>query len=325
MSSPIANQIETAIAPVKEKKPKKIVLSAKLQKFMVFGYAFVQQLQSANLLTEDGAFDTALGLLHLFGSVDEQTQFYNNFLEGSATTAKLMRKFIQDKNKPPKAEKKPRAPRKKVVKAETETDPNAATVEMIDGEKPPAKTRKPRAKKTVKVVNDTENNIIGQLVAAAQNEEEPVTVAVAEVPVAPVPSPAIKEKKPRKKAEPKPKAEVDVTESKPKEIEKTEKKETDKKEKKPRKKAEPKSKDAVAPTELVVTNELVNEPIVEKPARVATPVLEEEEDEDEIHTREFVLNGVTYLIDDDNNVYSTNEDHDHIGVYDSVSKTIKSL
>jgi hypothetical protein len=316
MSSPIENQtpIETVI--VKDKKPKKIVLSAKLQKFMVFGYAFVQQLQAANLLTEDGAFESALGQLHLFDSVDEQTQFYNNFLEGSAATGKLMRKYIQDKNKPPKAEKKPRAPRKKVVKAETdtETDPNnASTVEMVDSEKPPAKTRKPRAKKSVKVVNDTENNIIGQLVAAAQNDEEPVITV--EVPV--VEAPAPKEKKPRKKAEPKPKVDAVVTETKSKDVE------AEKKEKKPRKKAEAKAATATTPTELVVTNELVNEPIVEK---VATPVLEnEEEDEDEIHTREFVLNGVTYLIDDDNNVYSTNEDHDHIGVYDTVSKTIKSL
>jgi hypothetical protein len=317
---------------------------------MIYGYAFVKQLQAANLLVEESSVEAALSQLQLFASVEDQTQFYENFLEESSATGKLMRKYIQNKNKPPKAEKKPRAPRKKAVKVEDEEGKEGES-----GEKPAPKARKPRAKKSVTVVNDTENNIIGQLVAAAQNDE-PVAPVVAE-----------KEKKPRKKAEPKTKAvvadtpavadtapvavanvEVEVKETvKPKEKKaskkatvevsegdkkekKTSKKaaepkapvevsEEDKKEKKPRKKAEPKAKIApvvepVVPQELAVTNELVNEPIAG-----------EDDDEDEIHTREFVLNGVTYLLDEDNNVYSVDESHDHIGVYNPSSKKIESV
>ena len=303
MSAPIENvQVE-----VKEKKPKKPTLSAKYQKFMIFGYAFVNQLQAANLLAvEENSVDMALTQLKLFDSVEDQTQFYSNFLEESSATGKSMRKFIQNKNKPPKAEKKPRAPRKKAAAAVTETE-TAAVVE--EKEKAPAKTRKPRAKKSITVVNDTENNIIGQLVAAAQNEEPIVVTA---------PAPVVeKEKKPRKKAEPKvknvaaPVVESNVTDA-PEPVAPVVEPKVETKEKKPRKKAEPKAKAAPAPAPI--------------PPRAPTPVLaEENDDEDEIHTREFVLNDVTYLIDGDNNVYSVDESHDHIGVYNPVTKTIESV
>lgn len=351
MSSPIENeQVMAVVSEIKEKKPKKPTLSAKYQKFMIFGYAFVKQLQAANLLVEETSVESALSQLQMFASVEDQTQFYGDFLEESSATGKLMRKYIQNKNKPPKAEKKPRAPRKKAVKVEGEGESEGESEgkEGESGEKPAPKARKPRAKKSVTVVNDTENNIIGQLVAAAQNDDPIVAPVVA----------AEKEKKPRKKTEPKAKVavvvpptvvalsdavadavadtnvEVEVKETaKPKEkkprkkaeskaavapVVSTEEDKTDKNEKKPRKKAEPKAKVAeapIVPQELVVTNELVEEKEEQ----------EEEEDDDEIHTREFVLDGVTYLIDGDNNVYSVDESHDQVGVYNPVSKTIESL
>lgn len=323
--SSIENQpVVDAVSEIKDKKPKKPTLSAKYQKFMIFGYAFVKQLQEANLLVDDNSLDVSFTQLRLFASVEDQTQFYSNFLDESSATGKLMRKFIQDKNKPPKGNKKPRAPRKKA-------DVSVSEGEDQSQEKPPAKVRKPRAKKSITVVNDTENNIIGQLVAAAQNEEPVVTPVV------------VAEKKPRKKAVDKvtptpvevPTPVEPVEETANTEVKETEKKdkkprkkaesktdsvETDKKEKKPRKKAEPKTKtnsveDKKTTETKPLTNELVNEPIVET----------KEEEEDEIHTREFVLNGVSYLIDDDNNVYSVDESHDHIGVYNATTKKIESV
>lgn len=329
MSSPIENeQVMAVVSEIKEKKPKKPTLSAKYVKFMIFGYAFVKQLQAANLLVEESSVESALTQLQMFASVEDQTQFYGDFLEESSATGKLMRKYIQNKNKPPKAEKKPRAPRKK---ADVSVSEGEGEGEGQSQEKAPAKVRKPRAKKTITVVNDTENNIIGQLVAAAQNEESVVTpVAVVEKKprkkaadkVTPTPVEVTantevnetdkKEKKPRKKTEPKTDTNTDT---------KTDSVETDKKEKKPRKKAEPKTKtnsveDSKNTTETKpLTNELVHEPIVET----------KEEEEDEIHTRELVLNGVSYLIDDDNNVYSVDESHEHIGVYNATSKKIESV
>ena len=313
-----SSTIENVVSEIKEKKP---TLSGKLQKFMVFGYSFVQQLKSANLLADDASVDAAFAQLQMFASVEDQTQFYERILGEASANGKLMRKFIQNKNKPPKAEKKPRAPRKK--KEAMVADAAVEGVETVIEKKEP-KVRKPRAKKSINVVNDTENNIIGQLVTAAQTDEDATATATAtataaksrkkaELKVVNVDvnvetrekdAPTENEKKPCKKAA--------AVENEKNPRKKAEPREDDKKEKKPRKKAESKNVNMTT-TEV----ELVKETIVEKE--------EDEEEEEEIHTREFILDGVKYLIDDENNVYSEDETHVYIGRYDSVSKTIVSM
>ena len=171
MSSPtITNVQPPASTEKKEKKPK---LSAKYSKFMVFGYTLVQSLHANGTLTDEG-LENAYTQLKLFDSVDDQTALYETIVSQSKETGKEMHKFITVRNKPPKA---PKA-RKSTANNESTDAPK---------EKKP---RQPRAKKTTNVVQDTSNDLISELVAAA-NEVPTVTDTDTE-PVAP------KEKKPRK-------------------------------------------------------------------------------------------------------------------------------
>jgi hypothetical protein len=149
----MSSQTETTVQPLaqapKEKKPK---LSAKYSKFMEFGYSLVQSLHASEALSTEG-LESSYSQLKLFDSVDAQTGFYETVVSQSKETGKVMRKFITVRNKPPKA---PRARKAAVPK------------EAVAGEAPKEKKpRQPRAKKTTNVVQDTTNDLIGELVAAA--------------------------------------------------------------------------------------------------------------------------------------------------------------
>jgi len=306
------------VSEEKVEKERKPTMTIAMKRCMIFAFNLINQLNESGLLSDkEGAMDSAQGFIQLMSSPEDQLAFYTKFLEDSTTQGKIMNKYVKDKIKAAKAlvpkEKKPRAPRKPKVQSESEAE--------TDGEPKEKKPRKPRAKKEVNVVNDTDANIIGELVAAAAVENtvvEPAAEAVApkakkprakkaepvttEAPVAAAveaPAPAPKEKKPRaKKAD---KAPVPVTETvavatpAPKE-------------KKPRAK-----KGDKAPEPAPV------------PAPVEELTVDDADDDENIQTREFVLNGVDYLIDDDNNVYTVDESHDLVGVYNPATKTINPV
>ena len=272
MSSPtITNVQPPASTEKKEKKPK---LSAKYSKFMVFGYTLVQSLHANGTLTDEG-LENAYTQLKLFDSVDDQTALYETIVSQSKETGKEMHKFITVRNKPPKA---PKA-RKSTANNESTDAPK---------EKKP---RQPRAKKTTNVVQDTSNDLISELVAAA-NEVPTVTDTDTE-PVAP------KEKKPRK---PRAKKAETATETpstpEPTNVAVAEEPVAPKKTSKPRaKKAEP------APIEM------------------ALPTMTEELEEEEIITHEITIQGTTYLIDDSNNLYSI-DTNDEMGTYNPDTQLI---
>ena len=306
------------VSEEKVEKERKPTMTIAMKRCMIFAFNLINQLNESGLLSDkEGAMDSAQGFIQLMSSPEDQLAFYTKFLEDSTTQGKIMNKYVKDKIKAAKAlvpkEKKPRAPRKPKVQSESEAE--------TDGEPKEKKPRKPRAKKEVNVVNDTDANIIGELVAAAAVENtvvEPAAEAVApkakkprakkaepvttEAPVAAAveaPAAAPKEKKPRtKKAD---KAPVPVTETvavatpAPKE-------------KKPRAK-----KGDKAPEPAPV------------PAPVEELTVDDADDDENIQTREFVLNGVDYLIDDDNNVYTVDESHDLVGVYNPATKTINPV
>ena len=138
-------------------------------------------------------------------------------------------------------------------------------------------------------------------------------------------APIVSEKKPRKKAEPKAKDAV-VVEA-PVVVAATVS------EKKPRKKAEPKAKAAVV-VEAVVIEAPVIETVVALPPNcvddddvshntVKIDESDQEEEEEEIHAREFVFNGTSYLIDENTNEIYDIVTQDMIGTYDTESKQIK--
>lgn len=268
--STVQNQVAaTNVAPT-EKKARKPTLSAKYSKFLVSNYSIIQMLQAKGLLSDE-AVETAYTEIKLFNSVEDQTAFYESFLESSKATGKTMKKFVTQRLKPPKA---PRAKKERKPKAEkSEADAQA-------------KPKKPRTKKETKVADDTKQDLVAQLVEAAN---APMPAAAEEVQNTPVvadaketPGAAKKEKKPRAKKEAKAK------EEKPKE-------------KKPRGK---KAKE---------------EPVVE-----AAPVVAEEEEEEEIHTQEIKIGDETYLIDGDNNLYSV-ETHEQVGTFNAETNQVVAV
>ena len=283
----------TTPVQVTEKKARKPTLSAKYSKFMVFGYNFVQSLRASDILNDEG-LENAYAQLKMFDTVDTQSEFYEQFLSQSGESGRVMRKFIIQRNKPPKAPRKPRA---KKAAATTETTTTTTTTETTTTE--PAKEkkpRKPRTKKTTEVVQDTQNDVISEIVAAANADPlEDIAVETTE--------PAVKEKKARK-----PRAKK-TTEKKATEPAATPEKKSTEHVKTPEKKAPraPKKK---------------AEKKVETHVEVTPPLIESEElEEEEIVTQEIVIGGETYLIDGDNNLYST-QTHLEVGTYNQDTKEI---
>lgn len=280
----------TTPVQVTEKKARKPTLSAKYSKFMVFGYNFVQSLRASDILNDEG-LENAYAQLKMFDTVDTQSEFYEQFLSQSGESGRVMRKFIIQRNKPPKAPRKPRA---KKAAATTETTTTETTTTETAKEKKP---RKPRTKKTTEVVQDTQNDVISEIVAAANADPlENIAVETTE--------PAVNEKKARK----------------PRAKKTTEKKATEPAATTPEKKSTepvktPEKKAPRAPKKKA-------EKKVETHVEVTPPFVESEElEEEEIVTQEIVIGGETYLIDGDNNLYST-QTHLEVGTYNQDTKEI---
>ena len=303
MSANTETQIINAVQLPKEKKPK---LSAKYAKFQEFGYSLVQSLHASGSLSTEG-LESSYAQLKLFDGADVQTAFYEQMFSQFKETGKVMRKFVAQRNKPPK-----------VVKSRAKKTDDGAPKEK--------KERRPRAKKTTNVVADTANDLIGELVAAANEvpvetaapsekkvskprAKKTVTAPVVEVAapiVAPVVEVAVQVAAPvvevaapvvaEKKAANKPRAKKDTTPTK--ETAHVEVPAAPKKASKPRAKKTEKVAVEVAP--ITMTDEL---------------------EEEEISTQEIVINGTTYLLDDSNNLYSI-ESHAEIGTYNPETRAI---
>jgi hypothetical protein len=300
VSSPVENF--EVVVPTKATKPKK--LSAKYEKFLVFGYCFIEQLKQQNIAVDETALHQ---LLTMFSSVEEQTQYFEAFFEQLKASTKSMKAVIKEHNKPPSKSKK--------TKKEPTDKPVAA------------KKTNGRKKKNAEVINDKQDELVAELVAAAQTEELPVddkpkrkysrkpkTKAVEEPAQEPTQEPiavehsvavvldnalaSIKEPlvdKPKKKTTKK------DTEIKPKEAKETKPKET--KAKKTKKAEEP-----------------VKETFIE-PSPILEDADKEEEEEEEIQVQTFLHKGIHYLRDFNNNIYDKNT-CEVIGLYDPSTDAI---
>jgi hypothetical protein len=297
-----ANTQTNTVIVAQEKKEKKPTLSAKYSKFLIFGYGFVKSLEAQGALNAEGV-EAAFEELKLMSSVEDQTQLYENLLTQSKESGKAMRKFITLRNKPPKAPraKKPRAKKgaTEPATAAPETPPAAGAAET-----PPAlKVKAPRVKKATLVENDSEFDLIGQIVAAANTVEAAPTKTKEEKEAEKVAAKAAKEA-----------AKVAAKEAKVAEKEAKEAKKVAEKEAKEAKKVtEKEAKAAKAAAKAVGTT--ANIPKVEE---------EEEEEvveEEEIQTTEVVVDGKTYLVDDENNVYSV-PTHEQVGTFNTETQTI---
>ena len=193
MNSIIETSNVAQLIDIKSKPEKIPKLSAKLERYMVFGYWFLQQLKEQSVI-DDTIIAAAQIQLKMYESLETKTEFFTSFETSSGATQKIVRKSIADFNKPVKAPKAPRASKK---------------VANDDGGEI-ATQKKGRKKKTTEVVVDNNNDFINQLVAVANARQPEIVASIVEEPVAQVStientstSDENKAKKPRKKAVPK--------------------------------------------------------------------------------------------------------------------------
>jgi hypothetical protein len=323
----------TVIAETKVKAPrvKKPTLSAKYSKFQVFGYGLIKSLQSQGVLTDEGV-ETAYEELKLLSSIEDQTQFYESILEQSKETGKVMRKYVTQRLAPPKAPraKKPRA--KKEAKVEEITvkveEVNVEETKTGDKKKKKAATR---TKKATRVESDESTDFVAELVNAANavpevNADDKKAQKEAEKKAK---TEAKEAKEAEKKAKVEAKAAKDAekkTKAEAKEVEKkakTEAKEAKEAEKKAKTEAK-EAKEAEKKAKVETKEAKEAEKTVKAEAKEEEVINNSESDDEEINTQETDINGKTYLIDDDNTLYSC-VTHEEIGQYDTESQTIVPL
>ena len=285
-NSPVENTSANATNAVKA--PKKPTLSAKYSRFLSFGHWFLTK-TDLNEETRKQLYQQMM----MFGSVEEQTVYFEGFFSDIKETNKVMRKMVAEAKKPPKAPKAPRAKKTKAAPAAQDelvaqliADANGSEVAAAPTEAATvaatvaAKEKKPRAKKVKEV--------------AAADATEPATVAAATV--------APKEKKPRAKkvkevaAEPVADATVATLATEPV--------------------TEAATVAAAAPKEKKPRAKKAD--AAEKPKKTkkseAAPVVVDDASED-VQTRVVTIGDKEYLIDAENNLYDTTFPHDQVGTF----------
>ena len=131
-------------------KTKKEVLSAKHQKTMSVAFWAIQKLIDAGLLV-DGKMDEAYASIYMFDTIENQKQLFDEVNEKE--NKKNMKKIIQNKKKAGKAANKVSKPRK-------------ANNDDTDHADAPKRGRK---KKNSEIIVNAQDNIIAQLVQAANS------------------------------------------------------------------------------------------------------------------------------------------------------------
>ena len=279
---------ETPVSvPVEEKpKTKTSVLSAKYDKFRVFGYWFLNAMKNKEVINDD-MYTTLVSHLRVYDTVETQSEFYEDFLSTLKENSKELKKEIRVHNKPKKEKKE------KVV------DPDAP------------KKKRGRKKKVVEDETSAEEKAVAEIVAAAQMQG----------PAAPCTNPALEEKvEPKVEEKVEPKVEEKVEEKPKKKMTRKPKKtatpvvsdsddDTTASEKvEPKKKTTKKSPKKVEEAPVVVqpVQELTVESIKEE---------EDDDDEESIETTIVKQDGVEYLhCAKDNKVYDR-KTFDEIGYF----------
>ena len=295
MSSPIAN---VEIVAPKAPRVKKPTLPAKYNKFLSFGFWFLNKMDAT---VRDQLFPE----LKLFSTIEDQSAFFQTYLDEASASNKIMRKTVAAFHKPPKvrAEKKSRKSSKPVA-AESD-DLIAKLIADANGssEPAPASAEAPVQEKPKKSRKST------------KKADEPVAEAAADAPVQEKPKKATK--KSTKKAE-EPVAEA-ATEAPAQE-----------KPKKATKKSTKKAEEPVEPTTVAASEapaqekpkkttkkstKKAEEPVAPAPTPT-TDAVSPDDDSDEIQTRIVTIDGgKQFLIDSEFNLYDISS-HEQIGKFD---------
>ena len=141
MSIEIATTIETSV----ETKTKKITLSGKYSKFLVFGNWLIQQINADQELTSK-----AQEQLQLFASPQQQNLFFETFFDDIKLHTNSMKTIIKLHNKP--------TPKTKTVNKPKPTNDN------------PKPKPKPKPNTKSLLVNDPQQALVDAIVNAAQTE-----------------------------------------------------------------------------------------------------------------------------------------------------------
>ena len=306
MSSPIANvEIVEVVVAQKVARVKKPALPAKYNKFMSFGFWFLNKMDAT---VRDQLFPE----LKLFSTIEDQSAFFQTYLDEASASNKIMRKTVAAFHKPPKvrAEKKSRKSSKPVA-AESDdliakliADANGSTEPAASGDAPVQE----KPKKSRKSTKKTEEPV------------EPVAETGTEAPVQEKPKKATK-KSTKKAEEP-----VETTTVAPATTDAP----VQEKPKKATKKSTKKAEEPVAPTDTPLADAPVQEKPkkatkkstkkaeepVAPPAAAATEAVSPDDDSDEIQTRIVTIDGgKQYLIDSEYNLYDISS-HEQIGKFD---------
>ena len=294
----VSNDANDANAANATKAPKKPTLSAKYSRFLSFGHWFLTQ-TDLNEETRKQLFQQ----MTMFGTVEEQTTYFEGFFGAIKETNKVMRKMVAEAKKPPKAPKAPRAKKTKAAPA-AQDELVAQLIADANGGEPVAaaaadaaapKEKKPRAKKVKEV--------------AAADSTEPAAPA-ADATVAP------KEKKPRAKKvkETEPVAASVATDAATEPV------------------TVAAATEAAAATEPAAPKEkkprAKKADAAEKPKKTkkseAAPAAPVDEATEDVQTRVVTIGDKEYLIDAENNLYDTNFPHDQVGTFNPETGAIQA-
>lgn len=309
---------------VKTKAPKKPSLNVKYSRFLAFGHWFLSS--QAELISEEVRGQLFQKLM-IFGSVEEQTAFYEGFFGEIKETNKSIRKLVAASKKPVKAPKAPRAKKSKAVLPQdglvaqliADAAESGVAVEATASEAP-KKEKKPRAKKV-------------KAPAAAPGDAGADAPADALTEAAAADAAPVKEKKPRAK---KAKATETVAATEAATV------------------VEPVTAELVteaatepvvepvteAATETVAPVTVTVEPVAaakekkprakkadgDKPKKtkkadpVVEPVVAAAEESEDVQTRVVTIEGQEFLIDEEFNLYETKEPYAQVGKYDQASE-----
>ena len=296
------------------KKPRAKTLPAKYNKFIQFGYYFVQKL-TTNDTPVDLPLDqnTLFNLIHLFDSVENQQAFVQDFFDNSKDINKEIRKLVtahkKNASKPPKAPKTNQRRKKTQVVTDVQDELVNELVLLAQTEPqtipdaPKKATAKKNKKNQVDVVPEPVHNNTPVL-----SESEMSPLLVQDPILAPVPVPAKKARKtPAKKNVVEPTPATIPLDIKPTKNNK-------------------KNKDVVAPTvtetEPAATkpkkNNKKNKDVVITPAPepviVPAPQQDDDDEDEPLAVSIIIINDVTYFIDEEFSLYH-HETQEPVGTF----------
>ena len=103
-----AESTNSGSGAVKVRGARKPTLNGKYSKMMTMAYQLCQHLREQNVIVDDAGFESSLAAVQMWGSIEEQSAFYERLTVASGESGKSMRRVIALHHKPVK-QSKPRA------------------------------------------------------------------------------------------------------------------------------------------------------------------------------------------------------------------------